>query len=444
MFDFLTQKFSTLFSSLSGKKQLDAATVQSTIEQVKEALLAADVPYDLVQTFATTIKDEIAQQKPMPSLKASEQLLKVVYDKMVTFLGGENKELFIPRIPATFMMIGLQGSGKTTTLGKLAFYLRTLAQEKKINYRILVASVDYYRPAAIDQLAIVAQKAHVDFYRAASNEPIAAAAEIQEHARKNQYNILLLDTAGRLHIDNTMLAELRTIDSMLQPHHKILVLDAMTGQESLTVARAFEQGVGFDGSILSKADSDARGGAAFSFRYALKKPILFIGTGEKVEDLALFHPERAASRMLGMGDMQSLIERANQKIKEQEQRDVYNSWEKGELTLNDFAQQMDMVNRLGSLSSVMKYMPGLGSMNISSDMVEKGQQEMRRFRAIINSMTPKERIYTRLLNDSRKRRIAKGAGVTIAEIDKLLTRFVNMQQYAKLIKKSGGLRNVFK
>ncbi len=444
MFDFLTQKFSSLFSGLSGKKHLDAATIQSTIQQVKEALLAADVPYDLVQAFAATIQDEIVQQKPIASLKASEQLLKVIYDKMVAFLGGEKKDLFLPRVPATLMVIGLQGSGKTTTLGKLAFYVHTLAKEKKMNYRILMASVDYYRPAAIDQLAIVAQKAQVDFYRAVSQDPIVAASEIQEYARKNQYNLLLLDTAGRLHIDNTMLAELRTIDSMLQPQHKILVLDAMTGQESLAVARAFEQGVGFDGSILSKADSDARGGAAFSFRYALKKPILFIGTGEKVEDLAPFHPERAASRMLGMGDMQSLVERANEKIKEEEQRDIYNSWEKGDLTLNDFAQQMDMVNRLGSLSSVMKYMPGLGGMNISSDVIEKGQQEMRRFRAIISSMTPKERIYPRILNDARKRRIAKGAGVTVAEIDKLLSRFVNMQQYAKLIKKSGGLRNVFK
>ncbi len=444
MFDFLTQKFSSLFAGLSGKKHLDAATIQSTIDQVKEALLAADVPYDLVQTFAATITEHMAQYKPVASLKVSEQLLKIIYEKMVAFLGGENKPFSVSGVPAIIMVVGLQGSGKTTTLGKLAYYLRTLSEQKKLNYRILVASVDYYRPAAIDQLGIVAQKAKVDFYKAASADPIVAARHIQEYAATHKYNLLLLDTAGRLHIDNTMLSELRTIDNNLQPAHKILVLDAMTGQESLAVARAFDQGVGFHGAILSKADSDARGGAAFSFRYALKKPIFFVGTGERVEDLAPFHPERAASRMLGMGDMQSLVERANEKIKQEEQQSLYNSWEKGEFTLNDFAQQMDMVNRLGSLTSVMKYIPGMGGMNISADALQKGQEEMNRFKAIMQSMTHKERVYPRILNDSRKRRIAKGAGVPVAEIDKLLSRFVNMQQYAKLIKKSGGLRNVFK
>lgn len=442
MFDFLSQKFSSLFSSLSGKKQLDSAMVQDALEQVKEALLAADVPYDVVQAFAAMIAQEVKQQKPIPLLKPSEQLLKIVHDNMVAFLGGEKKELFVPRIPSIIMVIGLQGSGKTTTIGKLAFYLRQKAKNDGLSYRILVASVDYYRPAAIDQLAIVAQKAQIDFYRATTNNPIAAAAEIRDYAKKNQYNLVLLDTAGRLHIDTTMLEELRVITTSLQPQHTILVLDAMTGQESLTIARAFEEGVGFDGAILSKADSDARGGAAFSFRYMLKKPIFFLGTGEKVDDLSLFHPERAASRMLGMGDLQSLLERTQEKIKEHEQRELSHSWEKGELTLADFAQHMDMVHRLGSLTSIMKYMPGLG--NISPELLEQGQQEMRRFRAIISSMTPKERVYPRILNDSRKRRIAKGAGVSIAEIDKLLSRFVNMQQYAKLIRKSGGLRNVFK
>ncbi len=443
MFDFLTQKLSSLFSSLSHTKQLDAATIQKVVEQVEHALLASDVPYEVVQTFTTTIKNELIQQKPIKSLTPSEQILKIVYDKMVAFLGG-NKTLLVPHVPATIMVLGLQGSGKTTTLGKLAFHLKNNAPDKGKAYRILVASVDYYRPAAIDQLEIIAQKVPVDFYRAETADPVAAAAEISAYAKRHAYNLLLLDTAGRLHIDSGMLAELRAIDNAVQPQHKILVLDAMTGQESLNVARAFDQAIGFEGAILAKADSDARGGAAFSFRYALKKPILFLGMGEKVEDLALFHPERTASRMLGMGDMQSLAERAEEKIKAEEQRQLSSSWEKGELTLNDFAQQMDMVSRLGSLTSVMKYIPGMGGMKVSPDMLEKGEQEMKRFRAIINSMTPKERAYPRLLNDGRKRRIAHGAGVTIGDINNLLARFVNMQQYAKLIKQSGGLRNLFK
>jgi signal recognition particle subunit SRP54 len=443
MFDFLTQKFSSIFASLSGKKNLDEHAIKDALERIKDALLAADVPYDVVQTFATQIKDEMLNQKRIASVTPSDQLLKVVYEKMVAFLGGESGT-FVPQVPSTIMVLGLQGSGKTTTVGKLAFHFSKELQKQHLKRRILVASVDYYRPAAIDQLAIVAQKAGVDFYQASTNNPVNAAIEIRNYAHKNKYDLLFLDTAGRLHIDSKMLEELRIIDSELQPQHKILVLDAMTGQESLAVAQAFEQGIGFQGAILSKSDSDARSGAAFSFRYALKKPIYFVGMGEKVEDLALFHPERAASRMLGMGDVQSLVERANEKIKEKDQQSMYENLEKGQLTLNDFAQQMDMLNQLGSLSSIMKYIPGMGGMNLSPDMLEQGQQEMRRFRAIISSMTPKERVYPRILNDARKKRIAQGAGVKIEEVNKLLNRFVNMQQYAKLIRKSGGLRNIFK
>lgn len=216
------------------------------------------------------------------------------------------------------MVMGLQGSGKTTTIAKLAHRIAQEAKKRGKERRILVASVDYYRPAAIDQLELLSKQANVYFFRAASNNPVAAAQEIYDHWRSGNYEFLLLDTAGRLHVDNTMLEELRMLDSRIQPQHKLLVLDAMTGQESLTVARAFEQGVGFQGAVLTKIDSDTRGGAAFSFRYALKKPIIFMGSGEKLDDLELFYPERAASRMLGMGDIKSLIERAEQKIKTEE------------------------------------------------------------------------------------------------------------------------------
>ena len=443
MFDFLAKKFSSIFSSLSGKKQLDEKAINEVLKQVNEALLSADVPYDLVQVFTASIKDEMIGQKRASSLKPSEQLMKVVYDKMVAFLGEDGTTHFTPHIPSITMVMGLQGSGKTTTIGKLAYFLQKEAKKRGKERRILVASVDYYRPAAIEQLELVAQKAGIDFYRATNSEPISAAAEIRDFAKINRYELLLLDTAGRLHIDNQMLNELHAIDTNLQPKHKILVLDAMTGQESLAVAQAFEQAVGFQGAILAKSDSDTRGGAAFSFRYSLKKPIFFIGTGEKVEDLAQFHAKRAASRMLGMGDMETLAERAEEKIKASEQQTISNSWEKGQLTLDDFAQQMDMLNRLGSLSSIMKYIPGMGN-QLPPEALEQGQSEMKRFRAIISSMTPKERVYPRILNDSRKLRVAKGAGVAVVEVNKLLTRFVNMQQYAKLIRKSGGLQNFFK
>ncbi len=444
MFDFLAQKFSSIFSSLSRQKSLDQQSVDQALAQVKDGLLSADVPYDLVQQFAVSVKNEVVGQKLIGSLKPSEQLLKVVHDKVLSFLGGKDNHSFSAPIPSVLMVMGLQGSGKTTTIAKLAYYLKKEAQKRNKQRKILVASVDFYRPAAVDQLEIVAKKAGANFYRAESNNPVAAAVEIYRYWKEHAYELLLLDTAGRLHVDDTMLVELQKIDKELKPRQKILVLDAMTGQESLAVAQAFDQSIGFNAAILTKTDSDTRGGAAFSFRYALKKPIIFIGSGEKPEDLALFHPERVASRMLGMGDVKTLIERAEEKIKAQEQEQVAHSFERGQLTLQDFAQQMDMVSRLGSLSSLMKYMPGMGAASISQDALDQGQIEMKRFRAIISSMTLRERLYVKLLNPSRRQRVARGAGVSVSDVDKLLSRFDQMQQYAKLVKKSGGFRQFFK
>ena len=444
MFDFLSKKFSSLFSSLSRQKTLDQKSVDDALSQVKDALLSADVPYDLVQEFTSSIQKEVVGKKLVGSLKPSEQLLKVVQDTLISFLGGKDNLSFSVPLPSVLMVMGLQGSGKTTTIGKLAYYLQKEAQKKNKKRNILVASVDFYRPAAVDQLEIVAKKAGATFYRAQATDPVVAAREIHAHFKQNGYELLLLDTAGRLHVDNTMLAELQKIDTELQPRQKLLVLDAMTGQESLAVAKAFDQAIGFNAAILSKTDSDSRGGAAFSFRYSLKKPIVFVGSGEKMDDLAPFHPERVASRMLGMGDIQTLLEKAEEKIKAHEQEKVSHSFERGQLTLEDFAQQMDMINRLGPLSSVMKYIPGMSGAQMPEGALEQGQAEMRRFRAIINSMTRKERLYTKLLNGSRRQRVARGAGVTVSEVDKLLSRFDQMQQYAKLIRKSGGFRQFFK
>lgn len=436
MFDFLAQKFSSLFSSFSAQKKLTDKDVADLLAQIKSGLLEADVPYELVETFTRSISDEVVGQNVVGSLKPAEQLMKIVYEKLVGFLGGTQQDAGYFKSPSITMVMGLQGSGKTTTIGKLAH-----AQKGK---KILVASVDFYRPAAIDQLEVVARNAQVDFYRAQSGEPVRAAREILHRYTTCGYDMLFLDTAGRLHVDNAMLEELRTIDADLQPAQKVLVLDAMTGQESLNVAKAFDQAVGFSGAILTKTDSDTRGGAAFSFRYALKKPIVFIGTGEKIDDLAPFHPERAAGRMLGMGDIKSLVEHADQKIKESEQARMQRSFESGNFTLEDFAQQMNMMNRLGSISSLIKYIPGLGGMKIPQEVLEQGEKEMKRFKAIIGSMTPKERIQPNILDASRRKRIAQGAGVEVADINKLIQRFEQMKQYAKLVNKPGGLNNIFK
>jgi signal recognition particle subunit SRP54 len=443
MFDFLSSKFSSIFSAVRGTKQLTEETIQKTLASVQDALLEADVPYDVVQQFISEIKQEAVGAKLTGSLKPDEMLMKIVYDKLVQFLGGAStsaqEAAFTFDIPSMVMVMGLQGSGKTTTVAKLGYYIKDTAAKRGKSRRVLAASVDFYRPAAIDQLEIISRQAGIDFYRALHEQPVKAAEEITLYAQKNQYEIVLLDTAGRLHIDNDMLQELKKIDSLLSPKYKFLVLDAMTGQESLAVARAFDQALGFRGAILTKMDSEARAGSAFAFRYALKKPVIFAGTGEKIADFELFRPERMASRILGMGDILTLVEKAEAKIAQDEQKRLSSAFEQGKLTLQDFADQLDMMSRLGSLSTLIKYVPGASGLSISPEMLSKGEKELKKFKAIISSMTRKERLSPKLLNPSRKGRIARGAGVAVSDIDLLLAKFEQSQQFVKLFKKMGKL-----
>ena len=443
MFDFLSNTFSSIFSQLTQKGTISESDLTSVLEQVTDVLLEADVPYELVETFVNSIKKEIVGQKIVASLKPSEKFAKVVQDTLVGFLGGKQQDVFSFQFPCVVMVIGLQGSGKTTTIGKLAQHVCKEAQKHNKGRNVLLASVDYYRPAAIDQLEILARKVGVDFYCAQSTDPIQAAQEIYSYFKQKRFDILFLDTAGRLHIDNDMLDELRTIDTLLQPKYKLLVLDAMTGQESLNVAKAFDQTVGFCGAILTKMDSDTRGGAAFSFRYAIEKPILFVGTGEKMDELSQFYPERAANRIIGMGDLQTLAEKAQEKINQSEQDQMHNAFMKGRITLMDFAQQLSMMNRLGSLSQLMKFMPGMGSAKMTPDVLQKGEDELKKFRAIISSMTPKERLNEHILNGLRKQRVARGAGVKVQDVNLLLERFKQAQEYVKLFKKFGRFSNRF-
>ncbi len=433
MFDFLSKKFSSIFSKITGKGHLTADSVNEALEKVKDALLEADVPYDLVEEFTASVKNEAVGQKVTDSIKPGEQFVKIVHEKIKEFLGGQSVN-FSFQLPSVVMVLGLQGSGKTTTIAKLAHWVNRQAKERGKQRRILLGSVDFYRPAAVDQLEQLAGQVGVDFYRSSETDPIKAAQDIFKQYKNNSYELLLLDTAGRLHVDNQMLQELRDIDANLSPRYKFLVLDAMTGQESLNVAKAFEQSVGFDSAILSKMDSDTRGGAAFSFRYALKKPIQFVGMGEKTDDLQQFHPDRMAGRILGMGDIVSLVEKAQEKIEQSEQERMEKSFMQGKLTLQDFADQMGMMNKMGSLSQVMKYMPGMGGQEISPEMIEKGEREMKQFKAIISSMTLKERVYPKVLDGSRKQRIARGSGVEVADVNALLTKFEQMQQFVKLFK----------
>lgn len=443
MFDRLSNAFSSLVQRLAGQKKLNESLVNELLTKVDDALVDADVPYEVTKQFINTLRTDIVGMRLNASLKPEEQIMKVVHDTVLRFLGDKNQEQFVPLSPSTIMVMGLQGSGKTTTLVKLAHYLKQEARSKGKERKILLASLDFYRPAAIDQLEIGAQKVQAAFYRATAQGVEQAALEITHYAKSHGYEHLLLDTAGRLHLDERMLDELQKIVNSVQPRYKFMVLDGMMGQQSLAVAKTFNQSVGFDAASLTKMDSDTRGGVAFAFRYAIQKPIFFMGTGEKVEDFELYKSDRIAGRMLGMGDLLTLAEQAEKKIKEDERKKAQEAFTKGVFTLRDFASQLDMMNNLGSLSHLAQYMPGMGGMRLDSATISKGEIMIKKYRAIINSMTPKERLTPKILNGSRKQRIARGAGVTIQDIGDLLNRFEQTQQFVKLMK-MGGISRFFK
>lgn len=444
MFDFLTKKFSSIFSKFSGNSRITQDNIQEALDQVRDSLLEADVPLEVINDFIENVRQQALGKQVAKSLNAGEQFIKIVYQEICNFLGGTNFVTPSFQIPSVIMVMGLQGSGKTTTVAKLAYFLKDLAGKKGKQRNILLASVDFYRPAAIDQLEILSKQVGVDFYRSTSDKPLQAAIDIFKKFKNNQYDYLLLDTAGRLHVDVSMLQELQEIDSHIDPKYKILVLDSMTGQESLKVAKAFDQVVGFNSAILTKIDSDTRGGAAFAFKYMLKKPIIFLGSGEKVEDLELFYPDRMATRILGMGDMLSLIERAESQIQKDDKERVAQNFASGNFSLEDFADQLNLMGKIGSLSKIVQYLPGMSSINMTPEMLEKSESEMKKFKAMIGSMTVKERICPKILNSSRKQRIAKGSGTTQKDLNLLLERFEQSKQFAKLFNKKGGFKGFFK
>lgn len=435
-----------VLSWLKDRGRLTEDNIAQATEQIREALLESDVPLTIVEDFLQKVQQEIVGKKIINTLHPGEQMIKIVHDKVLEFLGGQHgneKPSFA--IPSVILVMGLQGSGKTTSIAKIGYWAKQQAEQRGKKRHILVASIDFYRPAAIDQLEILAKQASLDFYRATKTDPVEAAREIYDYFKKHSYELLFLDTAGRLHLDETMMQELKTVKSLVQPKYKFLMLDAMTGQESLKVAQTFEQEIGFDSVILTKMDSDARGGAAFAFRYQLKKPISFVGIGEKIDDLESFIPERITSRMLGMGDLMTLLEKATEKLAvldEQKEESLNRRFMQGRFTLQDFADQLGMMDKMGSIKKVASYLPGMGQM--TPEQMEKGQFEMKRSRAIIGSMTPRERENPSILDGSRKKRIAGGAGVEVREINELLQKFEQTQQFAKMFMKGGLFKKLFK
>jgi len=440
MFDFISRKISSIFSWVRGSGKVTQQELEKLYTQLEEALLEADVPYAVVSSFLGDLKKTIDVEAFAKTANPGSVLIKQVHQRLLALLAGPAGSNEVPTfvIPSTILFLGLQGAGKTTTLAKIARYLKNQAKKRGKERRILCASVDYYRPAAREQLKILAEQVGIDYFEASSTSPTKAAAEIASYAKAKGYEHLLLDTAGRLHISDDMIEELRLVMKAVEPKYKILVLDGMTGQESLAVAQAFNKAVGFDGAVMSKCDSDARGGAALAFRAVLAKPIWFVGIGEKLDDLEGFVPERMVSRLIGMGDLATLLEKADEAVDREEQARVAHRMMGGDFTLQDFLEQIDMVGKVGALQTLARYLPGVPQ--FSPEVVEKGQREMKRFKAIISSMTIKERTVPAILNGSRRKRIASGAGVSVQEVNQLIEKFEQSKQFVKMMRKSGAWR----
>ena len=441
MFRNLSERLDGTLKRLRGQGRLTEDNIQESLREVRMALLEADVALPVVKDFIAQVKARALGEEVKRSLTPGQAFVKIVKDELVRVMGESNDQLQLNvRPPAVVMVAGLQGAGKTTTVAKLARHLRE--REKK---KVLVVSCDVYRPAAIDQLETLAREVEVDFFPAqTTDEPVAIARGAVDHARKQFHDVVLVDTAGRLHVDDAMMAEVGALQQALEPAETLFVVDSMTGQDAVNTARAFDEGLSLTGVVLTKTDGDARGGAALSIRQITGKPIKFLGTGEKTTGLEPFHPDRVASRVLGMGDMVSLAEEVEAGIDKQEADRLATKLKKGKgFDLEDFRDQMNQLGRMGGIGSLMEKMPGMGG------MAEKMQgqvddRDVRRLVAIINSMTPAERRRPDIINGSRKRRIAAGSGRQVQDVNRLLKQFKQMQKMMKQVKKKGGMQNLMR
>ena len=440
-FESLTDKLQNVFKGLRSKGKLSEAEVKAALKEVKMALLEADVSFKVVKQFINSIQDQAVGAEVFGKLDAGQTVIKIVNEELVKLMGSETTEVDLkPGNEITvIMMTGLQGAGKTTTTAKLAAQLKA----KKGRKPLLVAC-DVYRPAAIKQLQINGEKVGVPvFAMGDKHKPVDIAKAAMEHAAKNGMNLVILDTAGRLHIDEAMMDELVEIKDQLDVHQTILVVDAMTGQDAVNVSETFNNKIGIDGVVLTKLDGDTRGGAALSIRAVTDKPILYVGMGEKLSDLEQFYPDRMASRILGMGDIMSLIEKATAEIDEEQAREMTQKLRKAEFDYNDFLAQMQQIKKIGGMGSILSMLPGVGNQLSGVDM-DEGEKSMKRVESIILSMTKDERANPGLINPSRKKRIARGAGVDISEVNRLVKQFDQMKKMMKQMpgmaggKKRGG------
>ncbi|MCR4666211.1 MAG: signal recognition particle protein [Desulfovibrio sp.] len=429
MFDSLSDRLNGVFRSLTGRGQLTEENIQAGLKEVRLALLEADVNFSVVKTFVDNIRGKCIGQDVLKGVNPGQQVIKIVHDELVSILGGDTTELVLQGAqPASILLVGLQGSGKTTSAGKLANLLR----KKKM--RPYLVPLDVYRPAAIDQLTTLARQLDMPCFPSTTDmKPRDIALQALEKAKEEQATVLLLDTAGRLHVDEPLMEELEELKDALHPQEILFVADAMTGQDAVNVAQSFHERLGLTGVILTKMDGDARGGAALSIRSVIGAPVKFVGMGEKLSEMEVFHPDRIAGRILGMGDVLTLVEKAQETINEEEAAALAEKMKRASFDLEDFRAQLRKIKKLGSLDTILKLIPGLGSLReklqeASGAMPEK---ELAKTEAIINSMTAKERRNPDILNASRRARIAKGSGVTVADVNNLIRQFEAMRKMMK-------------
>ena len=432
-FESLSEKFQRILKKVRGQSRLTEANMDEMLKEVRIALLEADVNFKVVKEFVEQVKQKAIGEEVYTKLNPSQMVVKIVHDELTELLGSGDSELtYEKNKPTIIMLVGLQGTGKTTSAGKLANLMK-----KKLGKRVLLAAGDVYRPAAIDQLEQIGKQIDVPVFTMGTNvSPVEIAIKAKEKAYNEHFDVLIIDTAGRLQIDAPLMKELNDISNEVNPNEILLLVDAMSGQDAINVAKAFNESLTLTGIIMSKLDGDARGGSALSIKHLTGVPIKFAGTGEKLTDLDIFHPDRMADRILGMGDVVTLVEKVQEEIDEKEARKDAEAMMDGKFTLNDLLKQMKRIQKLGSLGGLMKLIPGMPK--ISEEQKEAGEKEMKNFESIINSMTPYEREHPEVLKNSRKVRIAKGCGKTNADINRLLKRYEamlemmkKMQQYKK-------------
>ncbi|MBR7154321.1 MAG: signal recognition particle protein [Paludibacteraceae bacterium] len=429
-FENLSEKLSAAFKKLRGKGRLSEADIKDAMREVRLALLEADVNYKVARDFIKTVSEKAVGTDVLESLTPAQMVIKIVNQELTNLMGGTNAKItFASQPPTVVMLVGLQGAGKTTNGAKLAALIR-----KQNNRRPLLVACDIYRPAAIKQLQTVGAQLDIPVFEMGATDPVKIAKAAIDHAKKHGNDIVFLDTAGRLHIDTELMDELKNIKAAVNPHEILLVVDAMTGQDAVNAASAFNDALGIDGVMLTKLDGDARGGAALSIRSVVNKPIKFIGTGEKMEALDVFHPARMADRILGMGDVVSLVERAQEQYDEEEARRISKKIAKNQFDFNDFMGQLNQIKKMGSMKDLMGMIPG---MDKALKGVEVSDDAFKPIEAMINSMTPAERANPSLLNGSRKARIAKGAGVDIVALNRFLKQF---EQTSKMMRKVQQMR----